>query len=91
MACHRCDVDQCVNLDHFFIGTALDNSRDAKAKGRLFLGGSVCRYGHPMSGANLYIHAKSGQRHCRMCANARNRKYRRRQSPRSQAKPSWTP
>jgi len=33
--CHRCDNPQCVRPEHLFAGTALDNARDAKSKGRL--------------------------------------------------------
>lgn len=33
--CHRCDVRDCVRPDHLFLGTQLDNMRDAKAKGRM--------------------------------------------------------
>lgn len=31
---HRCDTPQCVNVDHAFVGTQLDNVRDMMSKGR---------------------------------------------------------
>lgn len=32
--CHHCDVPQCVNPSHLFIGTAKDNAQDRDRKGR---------------------------------------------------------
>lgn len=34
VACHKCDMPCCINVDHLFIGTNADNTADMLAKGR---------------------------------------------------------
>ena len=45
-ACHECDYPPCVNPDHLFAGTALDNSRDCLAKQRLPTGEHAWSHRH---------------------------------------------
>lgn len=63
---HRCDVRNCCNPDHLWIGTAKDNNADCAAKGRHYEGSrEVCERGHPFSGDNLRLGTQKGGRSIR--------------------------
>lgn len=38
VCCHKCDVRNCINIHHIFIGTRAENQKDMKDKGRAAIG-----------------------------------------------------
>ena len=79
--CHHCDNPACVRPDHLFVGTAMDNNRDAILKGRLDPGmhhrtKTHCKFGHPYDEENTYQYTTpSGGpgRGCLICTEKRQR------------------
>lgn len=78
---HHCDTPACVNPEHLYLGTDLDNARDRDQRARNHRiearrAQTHCVHGHAMSEANTYVDPKRGTRSCRTCrreATARRR------------------
>lgn len=67
LVCHTCDVRNCCNPDHLWLGTLKDNFYDCMAKGRN--GHKIkthCPQGHEYSIENTYV-SKVGHRTCKTC------------------------
>lgn len=76
---HKCDVTACVNPDHLYVGTPLDNFLDtvSRKRGGIARGqilelkrarqiGDLCPKGHLVSGENVLVSVR-GHINCRRC------------------------
>lgn len=73
-ALHTCDNTRCVNPEHLYWGTNIQNVKDMCNRKRSYQQKKTqCRAGHPYRGDNLRID-KDGRRVCKSCKWYRNNK-----------------
>ncbi len=73
---HKCDVKTCVNPEHLYAGTQVENVKDTVRRGQHFWAKqTTCLKGHPLSGDNLYLRPDGRGRECKACGLERIRKY----------------
>lgn len=66
--CHKCDVRNCINPAHIWLGDAARNNQDAGKKGRHHNSVKThCPYGHAYDAENTYI-TPAGLRNCKACS-----------------------
>jgi hypothetical protein len=71
---HTCDRPLCVNPEHLYAGTKLDNSKDMIDRNRNKNAAKThCKNGHPLSGDNLYVAPSGKYRMCRIYQKERLR------------------
>lgn len=74
LVCHTCDVRECCNEDHLFLGTEADNNRDCGNKGRHHNSVKThCKRGHEFTFENTYLKVTAGtvMRACKECQRLR--------------------
>lgn len=72
---HKCNNRSCINPDHIYLGTDLENARDRVAAGTAINGNTnrmVCQRGHPIMGDNCGYDCR-GDRFCRQCRRDKER------------------
>lgn len=74
---HLCRNHRCVNPFHLEVVTCKENIHRGDGNAAVNARKTRCKYGHPLSGDNLYIRPNNSGRTCKICNMMNNRKFRR--------------
>lgn len=69
---HLCRNRRCVNPFHLEVVTFKENIRRGEGSAGINARKTHCKYGHPLSGENLYITPSNGKRQCKICIKLRD-------------------
>ena len=73
---HTCDRPSCINPEHLYAGTQIDNEQDKLRRNRnMNAQKTECKRGHEFTLENTRIDPR-GQRVCKSCDAIRTKKYR---------------
>lgn len=72
---HLCRNRRCINPKHLEPVTRGENVLRGESGPAKNARKESCKRGHPLSGANLYVYEKNGDRHCKECDRQRQRRY----------------
>ncbi len=73
---HLCRVTTCVNPNHLEpVLPQINLERGLPSPSRINRAKTHCVHGHPLSGDNLWVYKKTGERHCRACMRRRHREW----------------
>lgn len=73
---HLCKITNCVNPDHLEAVTPRENSVRSNSVSGINSRKTHCKFGHPLSGNNLYMYGGRTARQCRRCHADREAKRR---------------